>query len=52
MRIPRTLGTLLLAIWLILFGVLGPPLGVSFAYSGHVLAILAIVTGVVLILQR
>ncbi len=53
MAVPKNLGLLLLAVWLILFGVLtAPMLGVSFAYSGDVLAILAIVTGVLLLMQK
>ncbi len=53
MTTPKNLGILLLAIWLILFGVLTAPfLGVSFSHSGDVLGILAIVTGVLLVMQR
>ncbi len=53
MAVPRNLGMLLLAVWLILFGILtAPMLGVSFAYSGDVLAILAIVSGVLLLMQK
>jgi hypothetical protein len=53
MTLPKNLGMLLLAVWLILFGVLSAPfLGVSFARSGDVLAVLAIVTGVFLLRQR
>jgi hypothetical protein len=44
---------LLLAIWLILFGLLTAPfLKFGFAYSGDLLAVLAIVTGVLLLLDR
>ena len=50
---PKNLGMLLLAIWLILFGLLtSPVLGLSFSHSGNVLGILAIVTGVLLVMQR
>ncbi len=50
---PKSLGMLLLAIWLILFGMLTSPfLGVSFSHSGDILAILAIVAGVLLVMQR
>jgi hypothetical protein len=50
---PKNLGMLLLAVWLILFGVLSAPsLRVSFAYSADILAVLAVVTGVVLFLKR
>jgi hypothetical protein len=53
MKLPRNLGMLLLAVWLILFGVLTAPfLKVSFAYSGDLLAVLAVVAGVFLLLQR
>jgi hypothetical protein len=53
MRLTKTLGTLLLAIWLILFGVLTATFfRVSFTSSADVLAILAMVTGVVLLLTR
>jgi hypothetical protein len=53
MKVPKNLGMLLLAIWLILFGLLSAPfLKVSFAYSGDLLAVLAIVAGVLLLLQR
>ncbi len=53
MKMPKNLGMLLLAVWLILFGLLTAPfLSFSFAYSGDLLAVLAIVTGVLLLLQR
>jgi hypothetical protein len=53
MKLPKNLGMLLLAVWLILFGVLTAPfLKVSFAYSGDLLAVLAVVAGVFLLLQR
>jgi hypothetical protein len=53
MTLPKNLGMLLLAVWLILFGVLTAPfLGVSFAHSGDVLAVLAIAAGVLLFMQR
>jgi len=53
MTLPKNLGMLLLAIWLILFGLLSSPfLGVSFSHSGDVLSVLAIVTGVLLAMQR
>ncbi len=49
----KNLGMLLLAIWLILFGLLTAPfLGVNFSHSGDVLAVLAIAAGVFLVLQR
>ncbi len=53
MKMPKNLGMLLLAIWLILFGLLTAPfLHFSFSHSGDILAVLAIVTGVLLFLQR
>jgi hypothetical protein len=53
MRRPRSWGVLLLAIWLILWGLLTAPfLSFSFAHSGDILAIFAIVIGVFLILDR
>ena len=53
MNLTKGLGMILLAVWLILYGVLSAPaLSVSFAYSGDVLAVLAIVVGVVLLLKR
>jgi hypothetical protein len=53
MKLPKNLGMLLLAIWLILFGVLTAPfLKFSFTYSTDLLAILAAGTGVLLLLQR
>lgn len=53
MRLPKNLGMLLLAVWLILFGVLTAPfLKFSFAYSGDLLAALAIAVGILLLMQR
>lgn len=53
MKMPKNLGVILLAIWLILFGLLTAPfLSFSFSHSGDILAVLAIVTGVLLLLQR
>ena len=53
MTLPKNLGMLLLAVFLILFGLLTAPfLGVSFSHSGDVLAVLAIAAGVLLLLQR
>jgi hypothetical protein len=40
MKIPKNLGLLLLAVWLILFGLLtAPALALHFAHSGDVLAV-------------
>jgi hypothetical protein len=53
MKLPKNLGIILLAVWLILFGILTAPfLKVSFDHSGDLLAILAIAAGVLLLLQR
>ena len=53
MKLPANLGMILLAVWPILFGILTAPfLKVSFAYSGDLLALLAIAAGVVLLLKR
>jgi hypothetical protein len=53
MKVPTNLGMVLLAVWLILFGVLTAPfLRLSFAYSGDLLAVLAIAAGVLLLMQR
>jgi hypothetical protein len=49
-RLPTDLATILLAVWLILFGLMG--LGLTFPYSGYVVAALAIATGVLLLLRR
>ena len=46
-------GMMLLAIWLILFGILTAPfLKFSFAHSGDLLAVLAIVVGALLLMKR
>ena len=53
MKLPKNLGIILLAVWLMLYGVLTAPLlKFSFAYSTDLLAILAIATGVVLLVRR
>ena len=53
MRIPKNIGMLLLAIWLILYGLLRNSfLHFGFAHDGDLLAILAIAAGVLLFLQR
>ena len=50
---PNNLGMMLLAVWLIVFGVLTAPfLKFSFAHSGDLLAVLAIVVGVLLLMKR
>ncbi len=53
MKTPKDLGTVLLAVWLIAFGLLTVSfLKISFAHSGDVLAVLAIAAGVLLLLKR
>jgi len=51
MNAPKNLGMLLLAIWLILFG-LQTLLKLSFAYSGELMGALAIAAGILLLLKR
>jgi hypothetical protein len=53
MRMPKNLGIILVAVWLILYGILTAPfLKFSFAYSNDLLALLAIAAGVLLLLRR
>jgi hypothetical protein len=53
MKTSRNWGMLLLAVWLILWGLLTAPfLKFNFTYSGDLLAVLAIAVGVLLLLQR
>jgi hypothetical protein len=53
MKLPNNLGMILLAVWLIAFGILTAPfLKFGFARSGDVLAVLAIAAGVLLLMQR
>jgi hypothetical protein len=53
MKFPKNLGMLLLAVWLILYGLLTAPfLNVHFAHSGDLLSVLAIAAGVLLLMQR
>jgi hypothetical protein len=53
MKMPKSLGMILVAVWLILYGILTAPfLKFSFAYSGDVLALLAVAAGVLLLLRR
>jgi hypothetical protein len=50
MKIPKVSGTILMAVWLILHGIVTAPfLKFSFAYSADVLAVLAIAAGVLLL---
>ena len=53
MKLPKNLGMLSLAVWFILFGLLTAPfLKFGFAYSADLLSVLAVVVGVLLLLQR
>ena len=53
MKLPTNLGKPLLAIWLILFGLLTAPfLRFGFNYSADLLAVLAVIVGVLLLLGR
>jgi hypothetical protein len=51
MKLTRNIGMLLLALWLILTGVI-PLLNLSFSGQGTVMAILAIVAGVLIVAGR
>ena len=53
MKSPKDLGMTMLAVWLIAFGLLTVSfLKISFAHSGDVLAVLAVVVGVLIFLER
>jgi drug/metabolite transporter (DMT)-like permease len=53
MQLTKNLGFMLLALWLFLYAILTAPfLGIDFTYRLDLLAVLAIVAGVVLLLQR
>ena len=53
MKVPMNLGRTLLAAWLVLYGLLNAPfLSISFSHSGDLLAVLAVVTGILLLVQR
>ena len=53
MKLYKGLAMILVACWLILFGLLtAPMLQFSFAHSGNVLAVLAVAAGVVVLVQR
>jgi hypothetical protein len=53
MRTPRHLGTILLGLWLILFGLLTQQFHrIAFAHSHDVLAVLAIAAGAAYLLGR
>ena len=51
MHFTRNLGMILLAIWLILYGLIGL-LGLSFSGLGVIMAILAIAAGVLILIER
>lgn len=53
MKLPKNLGMFLLAVWLILWGIFTVSfLNISFNHSGDLLALLAIVAGVLLLKYR
>ena len=53
MKSPKDLGMMVLAVWLIVFGLLNVSfLKISFAHSGDVMAVLALAAGVLLLLKR
>jgi hypothetical protein len=53
MNLPKNLGMTLLAVWLILFGLLTSPfIHLSFSHSLDILAVLAVVVGVLLLLGK
>jgi hypothetical protein len=53
MKVPSNIGTILLGIWLILFGVLSAPfLAVSFSHDRDILAIVAVAAGVAVLMKR
>jgi hypothetical protein len=52
MKMPRNVEKIIMAIWFILFGILKAPfLSVSFAHSDDVLAALAVIVGIILLVQ-
>jgi len=51
MKLPKNLGILLLGIWLIVYGLI-QVLALSFSGLGMIMAIFAIIIGVLLIMQR
>jgi len=51
MKLARNVGTLLLALWLIMHGLMAL-LDLSFRGSGTVLAVLALASGVLILLDR
>jgi hypothetical protein len=53
MKLPKNMGMVLLAAWLILYGLLTAPfLGLGVAHSADLLAVLAVVVGIYLLLNR
>ena len=49
MKTPKNLGMMLLAVWLIAYGLLH---FISFSHAGLILAVLAVVAGIVILMQR
>ena len=53
MKMSKGLGAILLAIWLILYGVLHNSFfQINFSHAGDVLAILAVAAGIILLMNR
>ena len=53
MKMPKNLGSILMAVWLILYGILTAPfLKISFSHSTDVLAVLAIAAGLLILILR
>ena len=53
MKMPTNLGMIVLAVWLILYGLLTAPfLNLSFSHSHDILAVTAVIAGVLLLVQR
>ncbi len=49
----RNFGMILLAVWMILYGVLTAPiLNLRFGYEGDLLALFAVAVGILLLLQK
>jgi len=53
MKMSKNLGAILLAIWLILYGLIhNSVFTLNFSHSGDVLAVLGIATGILLLMNR
>jgi hypothetical protein len=52
MKMPKNIGSILMAGWFILFGILTAPfLSIQFGHAADVLAVLAVIVGVLLLLR-